>query len=93
MMNFKVLLFKDSNCDLCKLMQQELINNPPIADVTIIHVNKESCSSEAELYNINYFPTILLIDENNNIINRFEGFIDSNNIDVNIKKYESKCMV
>lgn len=93
MMNFKVLLFKDSNCDLCKLMQQELINNPPIADVTIIHVNKESCSSEAELYNINYFPTTLLIDENNNIINRFEGFIDSNNIDINIKKYESKCMV
>lgn len=93
MMHFKVLLFKDSNCDLCKLMQQELINNPPIADVTIIHVNKESCSSEAELYNINYFPTTLLIDENNNIINRFEGFIDSNNIDINIEKYESKCMV
>lgn len=93
MMHFKVLLFKDSNCDLCKLMQQELINNPPIADVTIIHVNKESCSSEAELYNINYFPTTLLIDESNNIINRFEGFIDSNNIDINIEKYESKCMV
>ena len=38
MMNFNVVLFKDSNCDLCKLMQQELMNNPPNADITILHV-------------------------------------------------------
>ena len=39
-MNFKVLLFKDSKCDLCKIMQQELMDNPPTANVTIIHVNR-----------------------------------------------------
>lgn len=92
-MNFTVILFKDSNCDLCKLMQHELIDNPPAADVKIIHVDREECSSEAELYNINYFPTTLLINSNNTIINRFEGFIDSKSIDTNIKQYETECMV
>ena len=65
-MNFKVLLFKDSKCDLCKIMQQELMDNPPTANVTIIHVNRENCSTDAELYNVVYysfcrFPAIRLI--------------------------------
>ena len=90
---FSVLLFKDSNCDLCKLMQQELIENPPAADVTNIHVGKESCSNEATTYNVEYFPTTLLLNEKGIIINRFEGFIDSKSIDTNIKEYEAKCMV
>lgn len=93
MKNYTIILFKDSNCDLCKLMQQELMDNPPAADVTIINANKESCSTEVEKYSINYFPTILLIDKNGVIINRFEGFVDSKSIDINIKQYETECMV
>lgn len=93
MMSFQVILFKDSNCDLCKLMQQELIDNPPAADIKIIHVGRESCSDETTLYNIEYFPTILLINDKGTIINRFEGFIDSKSIDINIKQYETKCLV
>lgn len=89
----KVLLFKDSNCDLCKLMQQELMDNPPVADVIIIHVGKENCEDEATLYNIEFYPTILLVNDKGEIINRFEGFIDSKSIDINIKKYETECMV
>lgn len=92
-MKFSVLLFKDSNCDLCKLMQQELMENPPAADVTIIHVSRKSCSNEAILYNVKYFPTILLLNEEGTIVNRFEGFIDSKSIDTNINEYETKCMV
>lgn len=89
----KALLFKDSNCDICKLMQQELMDNPPDAEVTIIHVGKENCENEANLYNVNFYPTVLLIDDNGVIVNRFEGFIDSKSIDINIKKYETECMV
>ena len=89
----KVLLFKDSNCDICKLMQQELIDNPPAADVEIIHVSRENCSEKTVIYDINYYPTILLLDEKGTIINRFEGFIDSKSIDTNIKDYETKYMV
>ena len=89
----KILLFKDSNCDICKLMQQELIDNPPAADVEIIHVSRENCSEKTVIYDINYYPTILLLDEKGSIINRFEGFIDSKSIDTNIKDYETKYMV
>ena len=92
-MKFKVLLFKDLNCDLCKVMQQELIDNPPTADITIINVNRESCSTDAELYNVVYYPTIILMTEDNKIINRFEGFVDSKSININIKQYETKHMV
>lgn len=92
-MNFKVLLFKDSNCDLCKVMQQELIDNPPAADVIIIHINIKSCFKEIELYNIDCFPTTIVIDENNTIISRFEGFINSKDIDKIIKEYETKLLV
>lgn len=89
----KILLFKDSNCDICKLMQHELIDNPPAADLEIINVSRENCSEKAVLYNINYYPTILLLDEKDTIINRFEGFIDSKSIDINIKEHEAKRMV
>lgn len=92
-MKFKVLLFKDSNCDLCKIMQQELMDNPPAADVIIINVNRESCSADAELFNVVYYPTIILITEDNRIINRFEGFVDSKSININIKQYETEHMV
>lgn len=89
----KVLLFKDSNCDICKLMQHELIDNPPAADLEIINVSRENCSEKAVLYNVNYYPTILLLDEKDTILNRFEGFIDSKSIDINIKEHEAKRMV
>lgn len=89
----KVLLFKDSNCDICKLMQQELIDNPPAADVEIIHVSRENCSEKAVLYDVNNYPTILLLDEKDTVLNRFEGFVDSKSIDINIKEHETKCMV
>ena len=92
-MNFKVLLFKDSKCDLCKVMQQELMDNPPTANVTIIHVNRENCSTDAELYNVVYYPTIILMTEDNKIISRFAGFVDIKSIDINIKQYETECMV
>ena len=89
----KVLLFKDSNCDICKLMYHELIDNPPAADVEIINVGRENCSEKAVLYDVNYYPTILLLDEKDTILNRFEGFIDSKSIDINIKEHEAKRMV
>lgn len=92
-MNFKVLLFKDLNCDLCKVMQQELMDNPPAADVTIININRENCSTDAKLYNVISYPTIILMTEDNKIINRFEGFVDSKSININIKQYETKYMV
>ena len=93
MMNYTVILFKDSDCDLCKLMQTELVENPPDADVEIVHVSRENCSKKAELFGIDYYPTTIIMNKDNVVSGRFLGFIDSNSININIKEYEAKCFV
>lgn len=92
-MNYTVILFKDSDCDLCKLMQTELLENPPEADVEIIHANRESSYITLQLFNINFYPTTIILNKNNSEIGRFLGFIDSNSININIKEYETKHLV
>lgn len=92
-MNYGVILFKDSDCDLCKLMQTELLENPPEADVEIIHVGRENCSIKAEIFGVDYYPTTFILNKDNVIIGKFLGFIDSNSININIKEYEAKHLV
>lgn len=91
-MNINIILFKDSNCDLCKLIQQELINNPPKADISIVHVKHDNVKQIAYDNKVTIFPTIIIY-YNNIEIKRYEGFIDSKTIDKYIEDYETKSMV
>lgn len=92
MMNFNVVLFKDSNCDLCKVMQQELMDNPPNADVTILHIKHSYSKDVAIKENITEYPTIIIYYGETEIARR-SGFVDSKTIDKIIEQYETKCMV
>lgn len=92
MINFNVVLFKDSNCDLCKLMQQELMDNPPNADITILHVKHFYSREIAVKENITEYPTIIIYNGENEITKR-SGFIDSKTIDKILKEYETECVV
>lgn len=92
-MNIKLILFKDSNCDNCKLIQNELLNNPPNCDVTICHVKHECSKCVISKYNLISFPTTILFDENNKEIHRFIGYVDSKTINKQIDKYVTECMV
>lgn len=92
MRNFIVTLFKDSSCDNCKLMQQELLDNPPDAEIRIIHIKYENGNTRAKLENITIFPTIILFDAENEIT-RLSGFVDSKTINEIFKKYETESMV
>lgn len=85
MMNFNVILFKDSNCDLCKLMQEELMNNSPNADVTILHVKYFYSREIAVKENITEYPTIIIYNGENEITRR-SGFIDTQTINEILKK-------
>lgn len=91
-MNFSIILFKDSNCDLCKVMQQELMDNPPNADVTILHVKHNYSKDIAYEENITEFPTIIIYNGENEIA-RHIGFVDSETINKILKNYETKSMV
>lgn len=86
-MNFQVILFKNSDCDLCKLMQQELIDNPPNADVKIVRHIGQSTFDIVGL-EVDTFPTTVILDENGFKVNVFKGFVNSKTIDENIKNYE-----
>ena len=93
-MNLKLLLFKDSDCDNCKLIQEEFIDNPPKCDVIIIHAKHNYNKELLDKYEIKVFPTSVLIDEDLDIkIDTFEGFVDSEFIDHYINEYETKRLV
>ena len=93
-MNLEAILFKDSDCGNCKLVQSEFFNNPPRCDIKIFHAKHESSIELIKRYNISSFPTIILTDlDANKEVCRFVGFIDSETIDNKIKEYESKHLV
>ncbi len=93
-MNIEVILFKDSDCGNCKLVQDEFFNNLPVCDIKICHVKHENSVKISKQYNINSFPTVILIDlDTNKEVCRFIGFIDSKTIDNKIKEYEAKSLV
>lgn len=93
-MNIEAILFKDSDCDNCKLVQDELFNNPPKCNIKICHAKHETSIELIKHYNINSFPTIILIDlDANKEVYRFAGLVDSETIDNKIEEYESKHLV
>lgn len=93
-MNIEAILFKDSDCGNCKLVQDEFFNNPPMCDIKICHAKHDSSIELIKRYNISSFPTIILTDlDANKEVYRFVGFIDSKTIDNKIKEYEAKSLV
>lgn len=93
-MNIEAILFKDSDCGNCKLVQDEFFNNPPMCDIRICHAKHDSSIELIKRYNISSFPTIILTDlDANKEVYRFVGFIDSKTIDNKIKEYEAKSLV
>lgn len=91
-MNFQLHLFKNSDCDLCKLQQTVFYKDGSNADITIINCNKEPGKQLFEKLGITIYPTSILYYDNVEI-HRFEGFVDSTKIDKIIKDYDTKCMV
>ena len=93
-MNIEAILFKDSDCGNCKLVQDEFFNNPPMCDIRICHAKHDSSIELIKRYNISSFPTIILTDlDANKEVYRFVGFIDSKTINNKIKEYETKYLV
>ena len=93
-MNIEAILFKDSDCGNCKLVQDGFFNNPPMCDIRICHSKHDSSIELIKRYNISSFPTIILTDlDANKEVYRFVGFIDSKTIDNKIKEYEAKSLV
>lgn len=87
----KAILFKNSNCSLCKLMLHELMDNPPNCDVEVAHIKEADSANDGRLtkLNVKTYPCTILFDGNKEIY-RFEGYVTSEIINLNIKDYERK---
>lgn len=59
-MNLEAILFKDSDCGNCKLVQSEFFNNPPRCDIKICHAKHESSIELIKRYNISSFLLLFL---------------------------------
>lgn len=89
-MNIQVHLYKDSDCDLCKVMQQELTDNPPNANVYIHNI--QYTKEVAYELGLTEFPTIIIMNCDMEITRR-TGFITSETIDLIINDYETESVV
>lgn len=93
-MDLLLILFRDSDCDVCSLVLRELLNNPLNCDIVVRNVDNKYNSGIIKKYKLKEYPTSILVDLNKNKqIHRFIGFVDSDTINNKIKEYESKCMV
>lgn len=96
--NFLVHLYKNSDCDLCRMMLHELIDNPPCCDVVISHFKQLDIIDKktGTIYSIEppcaKFPTVVIM-YNNEEIARLEGFVSSEVITKYVKDYERKVNV
>lgn len=88
-MNIKLILYKNESCELCKAVQEELMNNPPSVEIIIKSTKNEETRKEAELLQITSFPCSILknMDTEENLY-RFYGFVFNEIIDNIIKRYE-----
>ncbi len=87
MKKVKVILYKNSDCDLCKLQHEELVNNPPDGDVIIKHVKHPNTKKEAEIIGISSYPCIILLDTDTmECVHRFYGFTPTDIINFIIKQ-------
>ena len=86
--------YKDSDCDLCKMVQKEVIENPPNVDVTICHVKHDDTKQKVKDLRISNYPCLILEDLDKDMeITRFYGYTSTEIINAIIKTYESKLVV
>lgn len=87
-------VFIDSNCDNCKLIQHEVMDNPPNGNLRIIHVKRDATSGFPYRNRIKTFPTTVVstypqVYE----IAFFEGFVTTEVINESINKFNNKFSI
>ena len=83
----KVLKFFAPCCGQCKVVAMEFKKNPiivPIEDINVVE-NPEI----AEKYNVISLPTILLLNNKEEVVETWHGIIKSEIINNKIKEYEA----
>ena len=80
----KLLQFKASWCNPCKQQTKEFEENPVDVDLEAIDVDEDD-KDLATQYSIRSIPTMVLVGDNDEVINRWTGVTKSSTINEFIK--------
>ena len=82
----KILKFYSPCCGQCKVVAKECKDHP--IDVPIEDINVMENPEVADKYNVKGLPTILLLNDKDEVIETWRGIVKSEVINSMIKEYE-----
>lgn len=82
----KLLQFKASWCNPCKQQTKEFEENPVDVELVPIDVDEDD-KDLATQYSIRSIPTMILVGDNDEVINRWTGVTKSSTINEFIKEF------
>ena len=83
----KILKFYSPCCGQCKVVAKEFKDHPidaPVKDINIME-NPEA----VDKYNVKSLPTILLLNDEDEVVETWHGIVKSEVINSKIKEYEA----
>ena len=83
----KILKFYSPCCGQCKVVAKEFKDHPidaPVKDINVME-NPEV----ADKYNVKSLPTILLLNDEDEVVETWHGIVKSEVINSKIKEYET----
>lgn len=83
----KIMKFYSPCCGQCKVVAKEFKDHP--VDVFIENINVMENPEVADKYNIKGLPTILLLNDKEEVIETWHGIVKSEVINSKIKEYEA----
>ena len=83
----KILKFYSPCCGQCKDVANEFKDHP--LDVSIEDINVMENPEVADKYNVKGLPTILLLNDKDEVIETWRGIVKSEVINSMIKEYEA----
>ena len=85
----KLLQFKASWCNPCKQQTKEFEKNPVDVELETIDTDEDD-KDLATKYSIRSIPTMILMGDNDEVINRWTGFTKSSTINQSIQEHSNK---
>lgn len=76
----KLLQFRASWCGPCKVQTKEFEENPVNVPVEVISIDDEDGYELAEKNNVRHIPTMILLDDNGEVLQRWTGVTKSETI-------------
>lgn len=82
----KVLKFYSPCCGQCKVVVKEFKDHP--IDIPVDNINIEESPEIADKYNVRSLPTVLLLNDKEEVVETWHGIVKSEVINSKIKEYE-----